>query len=99
MYNGTSEPYVDPVAPVHFVTGSSVRFYNFFLGPSFPKSIWGWQGCQEDTDGFILKTPPWSAFRSSDYGFSRLTAHNASHLHWEQVSDDHVSSGWRGLSP
>lgn len=29
---------------------------------------------------------PWSAFRSMDYGFGRLTAPNASHLHWEQTS-------------
>ena len=68
VYNGTNQPYTDPVAPVHIVTGSS--------------------GCQENTDAFILNTPPWSAFRSSDYGFSRMTVHNASHLYFEQVSDD-----------
>lgn len=34
--------------------------------------------------------PPWSAFRSSDYGYSRIKVHNATHLNLQQVSDDLV---------
>ncbi|XP_075234057.1 acid phosphatase type 7 [Lycorma delicatula] len=69
VYNGTlEEPYTNPRAPVHVVTGSA--------------------GCRENTDGFIPKPQPWSAFRSSDYGYARLKIHNATHIHIEQVSDD-----------
>jgi hypothetical protein len=32
----------------------------------------------------------WTAFRSADYGYTRMTAHNATHLELEQVSDDKV---------
>ena len=32
--------------------------------------------------------PPWTAFRSSDYGYSRLNIVNHTHLYMEQVSDD-----------
>lgn len=40
-------------------------------------------------DGSILvaeNPPAWSAFRSSDYGFTRFRAHNNTHLYFEQVS-------------
>ena len=49
VFNGTTDPYVDPTAPVHVVTGSA--------------------GCQENTDTFVVNPGPWSAFRSSNYGF------------------------------
>lgn len=49
--------------------------------------ITGSAGCQERTDGF-QKKPEWSVFRSSDYGYTRLTVYNFTHLYWEQVSDD-----------
>ena len=32
--------------------------------------------------------PDWSAFRNSDYGYSRMFIHNKTHLEIEQVSDD-----------
>ncbi|TKR70323.1 hypothetical protein L596_022364 [Steinernema carpocapsae] len=66
VYNGTKEPYVDPPAPVHVVTGSA--------------------GCQEQVVPFVKYPPPWSAFRSSLYGFSRMQVFNATHLYFEQVS-------------
>jgi len=68
VYNTTDDPYNNPPAPVHVVTGSA--------------------GCQENTDAFIPHPPPWSAFRSSDYGYSRMTVYNKTHLYYEQVSDD-----------
>ncbi|EJD75412.1 nucleotide pyrophosphatase/phosphodiesterase [Loa loa] len=66
VYNGTEEPYIDPPAPVHIISGSA--------------------GCQEYTDPFVPQPPPWSAFRSSNYGFGRLHVFNTTHLYFEQVS-------------
>jgi len=69
VYNGSyEEPYVNPKAPVHFVTGSA--------------------GCKEGREDFNSTRPPWSAFISRDYGYTRLKAYNQTHLHLEQVSDD-----------
>ncbi|XP_075976577.1 acid phosphatase type 7 isoform X2 [Anticarsia gemmatalis] len=69
VYNGSLEqPYVNPGAPVHIVTGSA--------------------GCQERTDPFKKHPAPWSAFRSSDYGYSRFLAPNKTHLYVEQVDVD-----------
>jgi len=49
------------------------------------------QGCHEGHDPW-LPMPEWTAFRSADYGYTRLYAHNATHLELEQVSDDQVRS-------
>ncbi|KAK7493511.1 hypothetical protein BaRGS_00015222 [Batillaria attramentaria] len=69
VYNGSfEEPYTNPGAPVHIITGSA--------------------GCQERHDNFDNVTEAWSAFRSDDYGYTRMTIHNATHLYMEQVSDD-----------
>lgn len=68
VYNGSSNPYVDPCAPVHIVAGAA--------------------GCQEKTDPFISDPGPWSAYRSSDYGYGRMKVINATHLYYEEVSDD-----------
>ncbi|KAK7074236.1 hypothetical protein SK128_015058 [Halocaridina rubra] len=48
----------------------------------------GSAGCQERHDNFTPTQPSWSAFRSIDYGYTRLVAHNNTHLYIEQVSDD-----------
>ncbi|KAL8620015.1 hypothetical protein ACOMHN_015297 [Nucella lapillus] len=79
VYNGSeAEPYTNPGAPVHIITGSA--------------------GCSEKHNPFNKTTAPWSAFRSVDYGYTRMTVHNASHLYMEQVSDDQegkiVDSMW-----
>ncbi|XP_030641288.1 acid phosphatase type 7 [Chanos chanos] len=69
VFNGsTEEPYVNPKAPVHIITGSA--------------------GCREKHDGFIPKPREWSAFRSTDYGYTRMQVINSTHLYLEQVSDD-----------
>ena len=52
----------------------------------------GSAGCQERHDHFVPNPPEWSAFRSSDYGYTRLTVFNATHLYFEQVSDDKVGT-------
>ncbi|XP_066983960.1 acid phosphatase type 7-like [Macrobrachium rosenbergii] len=48
----------------------------------------GSAGCKERIDDFVYPQPDWSAFRIADYGYTRLTVHNKTHLYWEQVSDD-----------
>ncbi|XP_041353434.1 acid phosphatase type 7-like [Gigantopelta aegis] len=69
VYNGSiKEPYTNPRAPVHIITGSA--------------------GCKERHDKFIKHRPEWSAFRSDDYGYTRIKILNSSHLQLQQVSDD-----------
>lgn len=50
--------------------------------------ITGSAGCQEKHDPFVMNLAEWSAFRSDDYGYSRMQILNSSHLYLEQVSDD-----------
>jgi acid phosphatase type 7 len=50
--------------------------------------ITGSAGCDERHDAFVLNPPEWSAFRNADYGYTRLTILNNTHLSIEQVSDD-----------
>ncbi|XP_049768957.1 acid phosphatase type 7-like isoform X1 [Schistocerca cancellata] len=67
--NGSiEEPYRNPGAPVHIITGSA--------------------GCWEGKSPFVLPAPEWSAFRSTDFGYTRLLFQNVSHLLIEQVSVD-----------
>ncbi|KAM9433440.1 acid phosphatase type 7 isoform 1-T1 [Salvelinus alpinus] len=69
VFNGSIEqPYVNPKAPVHIITGSA--------------------GCRENHDPFVPNPRDWSAFRSTDYGYTRMQVHNTTHLYLEQVSDD-----------
>ncbi|KAI6190488.1 Purple acid phosphatase [Aphelenchoides bicaudatus] len=46
--------------------------------------ISGSAGCRENTDLFN-NASVWDAFRTSDYGFSRMHIYNKTHLHWQQV--------------
>lgn len=67
--NGSrDEPYHNPRAPVHILTGSA--------------------GCREGVDPFQKLPHPWSAAHTDDYGYTRMTVHNATHMYMEQVSDD-----------
>ncbi len=50
------------------------------------------QGCKERHDDFVEFMPDYTAFRSTDYGYSRLRAINKTHLYMEQVSDDQVGN-------
>ena len=61
-----------------------------YTNPKAPVHITtGSAGCKERHDGWGPKKP-FSAFRSNDYGYTRMAAHNATHLEIEQVSDDKV---------
>ena len=50
----------------------------------------GSAGCKEIHDDF-RPSESFSAFRSTDYGYSRMQVFNSSHLYMEQVSDDQVN--------
>jgi len=50
--------------------------------------VTGSAGCKEGREPFNRNIPEWSAFRSQDYGYTRMKAFNTTHLHFEQISDD-----------
>lgn len=47
--------------------------------------VTGSAGCKEGREKFIPHKPEWSAYRSSDYGYTRMKAYNQTHLYLEQV--------------
>jgi len=47
--------------------------------------ITGSAGCKEGREKFTPNPPAWSAFRSSDYGYTRMKVFNKTHLYLEQV--------------
>ncbi len=53
--------------------------------------ISGSAGCFSKHNPFLNQTQIYSAFRSDDYGYSRMKIINTTHLYIEQVSDDQVS--------
>lgn len=60
-----------------------------YVNPGAPVQIvTGSAGCKEGRENFNATKPYWSAFQSRDYGYTRLKAHNNTHLYLEQVSDD-----------
>ena len=52
--------------------------------------ITGSAGCQEKHDPWLPK-PDITAFRSNDYGYTRMSVYNSTHMEISQVSDDQVS--------
>jgi hypothetical protein len=50
--------------------------------------VTGAAGCKEMHEGFSIRQPSWSAFRSNTFGYSRMYVHNASHIHWQQIQTD-----------
>lgn len=48
----------------------------------------GAAGNREGQDPFTPNPQPYSAFRSDDYGYMRITVHNGSQIDLEQVSVD-----------
>ena len=50
--------------------------------------ISGCAGDREDHEPFTRAQPPYSAFRSNTYGYSRMTVFNDTHMLWEQVQTD-----------
>lgn len=64
-----------------------------YVNPKAPVHIvTGSAGCKEGRENFNDTRPSWSSFISRDYGYTRLKAHNRTHLHLEQVSDDKLGA-------
>lgn len=60
-----------------------------FTNPCAPVHVTtGSAGCHEDHDPFKKDYPPWTVFRSEDYGYTRMTIYNKTHLYLDQVSVD-----------
>ncbi|XP_033103995.1 acid phosphatase type 7-like isoform X2 [Anneissia japonica] len=60
-----------------------------YTNPKAPVHIiTGSAGCKERHDPFTPTPAPWDGFRSQDYGYTRMTITNRTHLYLEQVSDD-----------
>jgi len=67
--------------------GSDATTLDAYINPPAPVHIIsGSAGCDGLLDPFTLNKPPWSAFRSSSYGFGRMHVVNATHLYYEQLS-------------
>ena len=59
-----------------------------YVGPTRPIHILtGAAGCPEDQDAWQTKRNPFSAFQVNDYGYSRLTAFNATHMRLQYVDN------------
>lgn len=79
--------------PIYDYTVYNGSYEAPYLNPGAPVHIvTGSAGCKEGTDGFIEPRPDWSAFNSSDYGYTRLKAFNSTHLYLEQISDDKLGA-------
>ncbi len=64
-------PYVEPRAPVHIITGSAVgERIKYKIANSFSAEFL-LQGCSEAHSRWMKKQPAISAFRSNDYGYTR----------------------------
>ena len=50
--------------------------------------VTGAAGCAELHEPFTRPQPPQSAFRSNNFGYSRMIVHNHTHLRWQQVITD-----------
>ncbi|KAJ8719862.1 hypothetical protein PYW08_012037 [Mythimna loreyi] len=58
-----------------------------YVNPGAPVHIiTGSAGCKEGHAHFKKHPAAWSAFRSSDYGYTRLVAHNKTHIYMEQIN-------------
>lgn len=60
-----------------------------YVNPKAPVHIvTGSAGCKEGREPFKGIIPFWSATHSQDYGYTKLKAHNGTHLYFEQISVD-----------
>ena len=85
------DPYNQPRAPVHITTGHLraciIPNSCIIVIPLVSLSPYsGSAGCREKHDDFNKTHPDWSAFRSTDYGYSRFYFANSTHVRVQQVS-------------
>eukprot|EP00929_Paragymnodinium_shiwhaense_P003129 TRINITY_DN10353_c0_g1_i1.p1 TRINITY_DN10353_c0_g1~~TRINITY_DN10353_c0_g1_i1.p1 ORF type:complete len:589 (-),score=88.12 TRINITY_DN10353_c0_g1_i1:439-2148(-) len=65
------------------------KFSTSTHNPTAPMFIvTGCAGNHEMHEPFVKPQPGWSAYRSNSFGYSVMTVHNATHLHWQQVQTD-----------
>lgn len=75
-----------PIYDFKILNGSIAQPYT---NPKAPVHlITGSAGCNEGKTDFVGERPPWSAFHSSDYGYTKMKAFNKTHLYFEQISVD-----------
>ncbi|XP_020901933.1 acid phosphatase type 7 [Exaiptasia diaphana] len=71
----------------HTVYNGSIK--HPYTNPRAPVHIiTGSAGCKYCHDKFKRKNAKWTAFRTLDYGYTRMKVYNKTHLHLEQVSID-----------
>ena len=61
---------------------------NTYNPPATVYIVTGDAGNREDHEEFKFPQPDRTAFRTSSYGYSRMTIYNSSHLYWDQVECD-----------
>jgi acid phosphatase type 7 len=77
--------------PIYNYTVYNGSYDKPYTNPRAPIHITtGSAGCDEKHDPFGDSTY-FSAFRSTDYGYTRMQVFNATHLHMEQISVDKVN--------
>jgi hypothetical protein len=81
-YERTSAIYKNQTIPSDFDSP------NLTVNPKAPIYITsGNAGNSEGHNDKASTTPQdWSRYLSNDYGYGRITVHNSTHLHWEQIS-------------
>jgi len=84
--------------PVYNGTYQKDQKNHTYLNPIYPSHlVAGSAGCPEDLDYFApVLHAPWSAVRSSTYGYGHLTIFNETHIHWRQLADDPFAKKWPG---
>ncbi|XP_034952744.1 acid phosphatase type 7 [Chelonus insularis] len=75
-----------PMYDFKVYNGSYEKPYENYRAPIH--IVTGSAGCKEGREQFIPDRPSWSAYRNSDYGYTRMKVFNKTHLYIEQVSDD-----------
>ncbi|XP_046847754.1 acid phosphatase type 7-like [Xenia sp. Carnegie-2017] len=75
-----------PIYNLKIFNGSTESPYK---NPGAPVHVTtGSAGCKERHDAFTKDAPYFTAFRSRDYGYSRMTIYNSTHLYFDQISVD-----------
>ncbi|CAI4222855.1 unnamed protein product [Auanema sp. JU1783] len=72
--------------PVYNRTVYNMSMSSYFDPPAPVHIVTGSAGCKENTDIFVEHPPPWSAKRSTDYGFGLLRIYNKTHINFKQLS-------------
>ncbi|KAI6236622.1 Purple acid phosphatase [Aphelenchoides besseyi] len=88
LYIGAHEHNYERFWPIYNFTvhNGTVNPKNPYEDPKVPIHIvTGSSGCQEKTNPFPKNPASYSAFRSSNYGFTRMQIFNGSHIHIQQI--------------